>query len=89
MQGLRHGDDDDAVLVVEFHRTQQLSLKRQALFALCAEVQLVGGFIVDARLHQRRGHAVRVRRDVGVNKAARVGRHGDIERQRDFGCELS
>ena len=84
LQGLRHSDDNNAVFVVEFHRAQKLSFKREALFALRAEVELVDGFIVDARLHQRGGHAVRVRRDVGVDKAARVGRNGDIERQGDF-----
>ena len=85
----RQRDDDHAPLVVKLHRAQQLRFKGKALFRLGAEVALVRSAVVDARLHQRRGDAVRIRRDVGVDEAARVRAHRDVERQRDGRRELT
>ena len=52
-------------------------------------MQLIRRFVVDARLHQRRRHAVRVGGDIGVDKAARIRRYRDIERQRDRRRQLA
>ena len=84
----RQRDDDHAPLVVKLHRTQQLRLQRKPLLRFGAEVALVRRAVVDTRLHQRGGYAVRVRRHVGVDEAARVRTDRDVERQGDGGCEL-
>ena len=85
----RQRDDDHAPLVVKLHRTQQLRLQRKPLLRFGAEVALVRRAVVNTRLHQRGGYAVRVRRHVGVDEAARVRTDRDVERQGDGRCELS
>ena len=66
---------------MEVHVGHDEGLQAETLVALGAEVALVGGLIVNARLHEGGGYPVGGGRGVAVHEAAGVGGHGHIEGQ--------